>query len=335
MRLAIAYGKAAGERRFNTCCGIRVSSGEPCQFVVTKTGCGVNYCNQHKKSAPLAVIANGVPSSVICVACGNPSEDRSKDMFECASCPIVLHRHCLFEWEVDHAPSVSEALAAGQTTLLCVRCSFMRPHVHKFFADAVGTEGCPVIVIPLPLRYINKHGALLMECANKLAEHYGSGYLAPGRAAITPEVMGRTPRSTVQATPEEIRLMEEKKLEKGVAEQLRTALQVKLKADIAEGMTVELPQTARRRLGNMFDAPQKDTGEANVGQQQPALVPPSGDVQPPIAAATSDATQMAEMSAEMKLLREQMARIQGAIHQSTPARLLPPAPVVSLAGPKV
>jgi hypothetical protein len=51
MRLAIAYGKAAGERRFNTCCGIRVSSGEPCQFAVTKTGCGVKYCNQHKVRA--------------------------------------------------------------------------------------------------------------------------------------------------------------------------------------------------------------------------------------------------------------------------------------------
>jgi hypothetical protein len=60
-RLAIAYGKAVGEPRFNTCCGIRLTSGEPCQFAVTKTGCGVNYCNQHEKSAPLAVIANGVP----------------------------------------------------------------------------------------------------------------------------------------------------------------------------------------------------------------------------------------------------------------------------------
>ena len=129
--------------------------------------------------------------------------------------------------------------------------------------------------------------------------------------------------------------MEEKKLEKGVAEQLRTAVQVKLKADIAEGMTVELPQTARRRLGNICDAPQKDTGEANVGQQQPALVPPSGDVQPPLAAATSGATQMAEVLAEMKSMKEQMARMQGGAHQGTPVRLLPPAPLVSLAGPKV
>ena len=186
-------------------------------------------------------------------------------MFECASCPIVLHRHCLFEWAADHAPSVSEALAAGQTTLLCVRCSFMRPHLHKIFADAVGTEGFPVIVIPLPLRYINKHGALLVECANKLAEHYGSGCLAPGGAAITPEVLGRTPRSTIQATPEEIRLMEEKKLEKGVAEQLRTALQVKLKADIAEGMTVEMQQTARRRLGNILMRRRRTLGRPTWG----------------------------------------------------------------------
>jgi len=256
-------------------------------------------------------------------------------MFECASCPISFHRHCLFEWAADHAPSVSEALAAGQTILKCVRCSFMRPHLHKFFLDAVGTEEFPVIVIPLPLRYTDKHGELLMERANKLAEHYGAGCLAPGGAAITPQVRGDTPRSTVRATPEEIRLMEENKLQKGVAEQLRTSLQVQLKASIAEGMTVEEPHTARRKLGNTFEAPQKDTGKANVGQQQPALIPPSGDVQPPIAAATSDATQIAEMLAEMKLMKELIGRFQSSANQGTPACVLPPAPLVSLAGPKV
>ena len=106
MRLAIAYGKTAGEPRLSICGGIRVSSGEPCQFGVTKTGCGLNYCNQHKNSAPLPVIANGVPPPVNCVACGNPSEDKSKDMFGCISCAIGLHRYCLFQWAADQWAAV-------------------------------------------------------------------------------------------------------------------------------------------------------------------------------------------------------------------------------------
>ena len=346
-RLSIAISRAMREPELSLCGAIRHKDGCPCQFAVTKTGfgCAKNYCNMHKNFDAISVLNNGIPAPSGCVACSKPSEDKSgDDMASCASCPVGWHRQCLLEWAAEHAPDVYEALVAGQVIIQCVRCSFMCPHLYKCFPNAESTARDPVIKIPLHQNYIDRHGEGLMECANKVNEHYGASCPLPGHGNTdTPMTQGRTPRSTVQATPEEIRRMEEKKHEKGVAEQLRTALQVKLKADIAEGMAAiaegmaaEPPPTARRRLGNIFDAPQKDTGEASVGQQQPAMALPSGDGQPPLAAATSDATQMAVMSAEMKLMREQMARIQSGIHQGTPAHLLlPPAPLVSLAGPKV
>jgi hypothetical protein len=359
-RLSIALSVAMREPESNLCVAIRHTDGSPCQFAVTKTGfgCAKNYCNQHKRFGAIAALTSGIPDPPSCVACGNPSEEKSRDdMTSCASCPIGWHRQCLLEWAAEHAPEVYQAMLAGQVTIQCVRCSYFNPYLHMCFPDSESSARDPIVKIPLPQHYVDKHGEELMEHANKLNVHYGVSCPVPGHGHInSPMTQGRTPRSAFQVTPDEVRiaeakLMEAKKHEKGVSEQLRTQVKEDFRAEVGgimgDGKNVDQPvQTARRQLGSIFEGPpqQKEAAKANEGQQ-PAFLPQAqapkaapeyslvavGDSQPTLSA---EAKQIADLAKEMsKQMAELKTYVQSNAHQGTPARLLPHAPPVSTVGP--
>jgi len=341
-RLSIAVSRAMREPELNLCGAIRHKDGCPCQFAVTKTGfgCAKNFCNMHKNFDAISVLNNGIPAPSGCVACSKPSEDKSgDDMASCASCPIGWHRQCLLEWAAEHAPDVYEALVAGQVIIQCVRCSFMSPHLYKCFPDAESTARDPVIKIPLPQKYIDKHGEGLMECANKVNEHYGASCPVPGHGNTnTPRTQG--PGSAFKATPDEIRLMDAKKHEKGVAEQLRTRLQGDFQTEVGGVIGEGVKRQLGPQLGDIFEGPpqQKDAAKANAGQE-PAFLP---QAQAPTAAPSyslaavgasqptlNPEAQIADLAAKVERLTTLM---HSSALQGTPTRLLPHAPPVSTVG---